>query len=324
MWGSESGHALRGLPLGFGEVLRYASSLKRGETTWEADRSAWQLSRLLRSDLAVFLRVLNSAVIRIPPDASQPTTHPVRLLYMKRTKRCSEMQPRQRGLFDPPRGGARPGAGRKPNKTRRRVAHTTRERVTRHSAVHVTQRVDTRGFSLRTKRTGAALRTCFRFGAERFGFRLIEYSIQRDHLHFIVEADNTRSLSRGMQGLKIRIAKALNRLWSLLRCSLRRPLLRARDEVAARGPKRAQLRPQQRPPPRPRSRRHRPILLGGVVRRLARGESRRGWSCREGSQQRGAGWSEGVGVAGASSHSPRRPDLPAPLTLRTRKPHRRA
>jgi REP element-mobilizing transposase RayT len=48
---------------------------------------------------------------------------------------------------------------------------------------------------------------------ERFGFRLIHFSIQRDHLHLVAEADDTRALSRGLQGLAIRVAKALNRLW---------------------------------------------------------------------------------------------------------------
>jgi putative transposase len=35
-----------------------------------------------------------------------------------------------------------------------------------------------------------------------------------NHLHLIVEADDSRSLSRGMQGLCIRIAKALNKMMS--------------------------------------------------------------------------------------------------------------
>ena len=53
----------------------------------------------------------------------------------------------------------------------------------------------------------------FTGGCERFGFRLVEYSVQNDHLHLIAEAEDQRCLSRGMQGLLIRIAKALNRLW---------------------------------------------------------------------------------------------------------------
>ena len=49
-------------------------------------------------------------------------------------------------------------------------------------------------------------------GSDRFGFRLCDLTIEGNHLHFIVEAQSERALSRGMQGLAIRIAKALNRL----------------------------------------------------------------------------------------------------------------
>ena len=50
-------------------------------------------------------------------------------------------------------------------------------------------------------------------GSDRFGFRLVHYSVQSNHLHLIVEAKDRRALSRGLQGLLVRIAKALNRLW---------------------------------------------------------------------------------------------------------------
>ena len=49
-------------------------------------------------------------------------------------------------------------------------------------------------------------------GRMRFGFRLVHYSVQRDHLHLLVEAVDRRALTRGMQGLEIRMAKALNAL----------------------------------------------------------------------------------------------------------------
>ena len=42
---------------------------------------------------------------------------------------------------------------------------------------------------------------------------MIQYSIQSNHLHLIVEAKDQRALSRGMKGLLVRVAKALNRLW---------------------------------------------------------------------------------------------------------------
>jgi hypothetical protein len=45
-------------------------------------------------------------------------------------------------------------------------------------------------------------------------FRLCHYAILNDHLHFVAEAHSRAALSRGLQGLLVRIAKALNRLWS--------------------------------------------------------------------------------------------------------------
>jgi REP element-mobilizing transposase RayT len=42
-------------------------------------------------------------------------------------------------------------------------------------------------------------------------FRLLHFSVQRDHVHLLVEADAPRALARGIQGLAIRTAKACNR-----------------------------------------------------------------------------------------------------------------
>ena len=55
------------------------------------------------------------------------------------------------------------------------------------------------------------LRAVFRRGKDRFGFRLVHYSVQSNHLHLLCEADDKRALARGMQGLAIRIARRLNR-----------------------------------------------------------------------------------------------------------------
>ena len=54
---------------------------------------------------------------------------------------------------------------------------------------------------------------CFLAGKERFGFRLVHYSVQSTHLHLVCEAKHRAALSRGMQGLLIRLAKGLNKAW---------------------------------------------------------------------------------------------------------------
>ncbi len=46
--------------------------------------------------------------------------------------------------------------------------------------------------------------------ARREGFRIVHLSIQRTHVHLLVEARNKGALAAGMQGLQISAAKHLN------------------------------------------------------------------------------------------------------------------
>jgi REP element-mobilizing transposase RayT len=66
---------------------------------------------------------------------------------------------------------------------------------------------------LRKKSTHYVLRTALSKGAERNGFRLVHYSAMGNHVHLVCEAGDKTRLSRGMQGLCVRIAHALNRWW---------------------------------------------------------------------------------------------------------------
>ncbi len=109
-------------------------------------------------------------------------------------------------------GGRRKGAGRKPKGEKALVSRARRPRLSRHHPVHVTTRMLPHVWNLRSKRGFRMLRQAMSGGSDRFGFRLCDFTIEGNHLHFIVEAESERALSRGMQGLAIRIAKALNRL----------------------------------------------------------------------------------------------------------------
>lgn len=109
-------------------------------------------------------------------------------------------------------GGARPGAGRPPNGERAGVSHLKRVEVTAKEPVHVTLRVQPGVRSLREPKVFAAVLSGMVAGRRRFGFRLVHFSVQRDHLHLLVEAGNRRALARGLQGLSIRIARGVNRV----------------------------------------------------------------------------------------------------------------
>ena len=110
-------------------------------------------------------------------------------------------------------GGKREGAGRKRSSPMRRVAHGARPELAARHPVHVTLRIVRGVPSLRVRQTYRALEGALRAGRERFGLRLVQFSVQSNHVHMLVEADGRASLSRGMQGLVVRMARALNRTW---------------------------------------------------------------------------------------------------------------
>ncbi|HEU4583511.1 MAG TPA: transposase [Polyangiaceae bacterium] len=76
--------------------------------------------------------------------------------------------------------------------------------------MHVTLRIVTGVPSLRGATFGK-VRRALADEQERFGFRLVHFSVQSNHVHLIAEAADRRALSRGMQGLSIRVARAVNR-----------------------------------------------------------------------------------------------------------------
>ena len=111
----------------------------------------------------------------------------------------------------------RKGGGRKksPNSG---VSHLKRPELKARHPVHTTLKLLDGLPSLRGRRQTLvvldALRAACRGTArEPGGLHLCHYSIQHDHAHVIVEAQDKETLARGIQGLSIRIAKGLNKLW---------------------------------------------------------------------------------------------------------------
>jgi REP element-mobilizing transposase RayT len=109
-------------------------------------------------------------------------------------------------------GGKRRGAGRKPKGEKALVSHAARTDFHKVTPVHVTMKVRHDVPNLRSSRRFRAIRKCFAASGGLHGLRLVEFSVLSNHLHLVVEADGKRSLSRGVQGLAVRVARALNRL----------------------------------------------------------------------------------------------------------------
>ena len=120
-------------------------------------------------------------------------------------------RPRQIAFDFRTHGGRRRGAGRKPKGDRALVSHKERPRFDKAMPAHVTLRVRNDVPSLRSSRRFAVIRRCFAAARGLHGLRLVEFTVMGNHLHLIVEAESNGSLSRGMQGLCVRLARALNK-----------------------------------------------------------------------------------------------------------------
>ena len=56
-------------------------------------------------------------------------------------------------------------------------------------------------------------RRSLRAACERGEFRVLHYSLQRNHVHLIVEAAGKQALGRGMKSVSARLARAANRVF---------------------------------------------------------------------------------------------------------------
>jgi putative transposase len=108
-------------------------------------------------------------------------------------------------------GGKRRHAGRNPKGRKAGVSHLARERFPSRYPVHVTLRTLHGTGYLRAWKLFQAIRSAIREAQGRFGLRIVHFSVQGNHLHLLVEAEGAESLSSGMQGLTIRLARAINR-----------------------------------------------------------------------------------------------------------------
>jgi REP element-mobilizing transposase RayT len=126
--------------------------------------------------------------------------------------------PIQQSFDLPTWGGARRGAGRKRRvgdlgePRRAQVPHRARQDVSRHHPVHVTLRMLERVWNLRSLRSFAIFDAAVRGVATRPDFRVVHFSVQRNHVHLVVEAAGSRALANGVRALSIRLARGMNAL----------------------------------------------------------------------------------------------------------------
>jgi len=109
-------------------------------------------------------------------------------------------------------GGPRPGAGRPAGKGSE-VPHLKRPFFKEAEPAHVTIRIRKGISSLRVKKVIRAFRSSLRQVLARDDFRLVVYSIQRNHVHLIVEAADNEAMASGMKAIASRLARVVNRVF---------------------------------------------------------------------------------------------------------------
>src|SRR5213594_2538617 len=121
----------------------------------------------------------------------------------RRGKQVRPSEPEQLPLFGKPidkrrrsarkrRRGKKPG--RKPKGPRAGSPHRTRPELRARHPVHVVLRVVPAVGNLRRRSTYKAVREATLTTAVREDFRIVHLSIQRNHLHLLVEADHKGAL----------------------------------------------------------------------------------------------------------------------------------
>jgi REP-associated tyrosine transposase len=107
-------------------------------------------------------------------------------------------------------GGKREGAGRPPKGPRSSERHERRPRLRASEPVHVVSRVVPGIGNLRTPDMYLAIREATIAVLRLESFRIVHLSVQRTHLHLIVEAEDRSALADGMKRFLISAARHIH------------------------------------------------------------------------------------------------------------------
>jgi len=122
--------------------------------------------------------------------------------------RARKRQVQQELSLAKPKAGRK--RGRKPSRGRRRESHVKRPRLNGRMPVHVVIRVERAVGQLRRRIAYHAFRWALVTVLRRPDFRIVHLSLQRRHVHLVVEANDERALANGMRALQIAAARYLN------------------------------------------------------------------------------------------------------------------
>lgn len=102
------------------------------------------------------------------------------------------------------------GAGRKAIHDKG-IRHIERELITKETVLHLTLKIKKEKSSLKNKFILKTLQNSIK-KARLLGLKVLQYTLEYDHVHLLVEASNNISLGKGMQSLGISFSKGINKI----------------------------------------------------------------------------------------------------------------
>src|SRR5438128_555818 len=96
---------------------------------------------------------------------------------------------------------------------KKKVRHRKREKFSgEFQPVMVTTRFLDDVCNLRNEIPYEGIKHILKIASIHLGMHILQFSVQGNHIHYVVESADSGDLSRAIQGLNVRIAKWLNRL----------------------------------------------------------------------------------------------------------------
>jgi REP element-mobilizing transposase RayT len=93
----------------------------------------------------------------------------------------------------------------------RGIRHIARDQIKRTTPLHLTIKIESKKAGIKNKNILTALHHSIK-NARLLGLRILHYSLEYDHVHLLVEADNNGILGRGMQSFGISFSKGINKI----------------------------------------------------------------------------------------------------------------
>jgi REP element-mobilizing transposase RayT len=91
------------------------------------------------------------------------------------------------------------------------IRHTERPLIKKPSSLHLTIKVEKIKADIKNKTVLSILKRAIQ-NARKQGLRVIHFSLEYDHVHLLIEAENNTTLGKGMQAFGVTFSKAINRV----------------------------------------------------------------------------------------------------------------